>query len=109
MKLTATDTLGLTSTVDVKIAVAPKVTIVSRPLPSAKVGRVYRARLLAVGGVAPKRWTIVRGSLPRGVRLNAATGALSGKPLRKGTSRVTFQVTDSLSGASKTTFVLRVR
>src|SRR5947208_3487239 len=106
VKLTATDTLGLTSTVDVKIAVAPKVTIVSRPLPSAKVGRVYRARLLAVGGVAPKRWTIVRGSLPRGVRLNAATGALSGKPLRKGTSRVTFQVTDSLSGASKTTFVL---
>jgi hypothetical protein len=108
-KVTVTDALGLTSTVNVNISVAQQLTITNRPLRTAKVGRSYRARLLAVGGVAPKSWTIVRGSLPRGIRLNAATGVLTGTPTKAGTKRFMIQVTDNLGAFARLRYVLKVK
>jgi large repetitive protein len=108
-QVTVTDSLGLTKTVAVNIAVAQQLTITKRPLRIAKVGRTYRARLFAVGGVTPKRWTIVRGSLPAGIRLNAATGFLTGTPTKAGTKRVTIKVTDNLGASARLTYVLKVK
>jgi large repetitive protein len=107
-KVTVTDTLGLTNTVDLKLAIAQQLSIVKNPLRPAKVGRRYLARLLAQGGVPPKFWTVVGGSLPRGIRLNRATGVLSGTPRRAGTTRATIRVRDKLGALSQTTYVLRV-
>ena len=108
VKVTLTDKLGLTSTIDLKLAVNAPLAIVKRSLPAAKVGRSYSAHLHVLGGVAPERWTIARGSLPAGIHLNARTGALTGTPSAAGKSHVTISVSDKLGAASRTTFVLKV-
>jgi hypothetical protein len=108
VKVTVTDALGLTSTIDLNVSVAQQLTLTKRPLRAAKVGIAYHARLIAQGGVAPKRWRIIHGRLPAGVRLNTATGALSGTPTKAGTARITVRVTDALGAVSTVTFVLKV-
>ena len=107
-KVTVTDALGLTSTADVKIAVAQQLAITKTPLRAAKVGRKYRARLFAAGGLAPKGWAVVRGTLPRGIRLNSATGALTGTPTVAGRALFTVRVTDKLGALSQATYLLKV-
>jgi hypothetical protein len=107
-KVMVTDSLGLTDTVDIKLAVAQQLAIVKNPLGPAKVGRKYRARLFSQGGVVPKRWTILRGAFPAGIHLNAATGVISGKPIHAGTKRVVIKVTDKLGAVSRGTYVLKV-
>ena len=109
VKVTVTDTLGLTSTIDLNVSIAQQLTLTKRPLRAAKVGRIYSARLLAQGGVAPKQWRVLHGRLPAGLRLNTATGALTGTPTKAGTSRITVRVRDQLGAISTLTFVLKVK
>jgi len=108
VQLTVTDALGVADTADVNLVVARKLTIGSASLPVARVGRKYRARLVALGGVEPRRWRLLRGSLPAGIRLEPKTGALTGTPHRAGTFRVSLQVTDQLGATSTRTFALKV-
>ncbi len=111
VKVSVTDALGLTDTVDVSLPVAAKLAIKKRLLRTAKVGAAYRDRFTAVGGVGPFKWTILGGrpgSLPPGVKLNAKTGALSGTPTKAGTYRLRLQVTDTFGVKSSAAFVLKV-
>jgi hypothetical protein len=111
VKVTVTDALGLTTTVDVSLPVAAKLAILKRLLPAAKVGAKYIGRFKATGGVAPFKWTILGGrpgSLPTGIKLNAKTGRLSGTPTKAGTYRLRLQVTDKLGVKSAAPFVLKV-
>jgi large repetitive protein len=109
VKVTVTDAFGFTTTVDVPLTVAEKLTAVEKRVAAAKVGRLLRVRLVATGGVLPQTWKIVRGSLPAGVKLAARTGHLVGKARKAGTSRVVVQVKDALGAIARTTVVLRVR
>ena len=61
-----------------------------------KVGKLYRSKLAATGGIAPRKWKVTVGPLPKGIRLDRTTGVLSGTPTKEGRYRVTFQVTDGL-------------
>jgi hypothetical protein len=108
VKVTVTDSAGLTQTVDLHIVVTQQLALVRRALPAAKVAHAYRARLFATGGVAPKTWTIGAGSLPAGLHLNAKTGVISGTARHAGTAHVTVEVTDKLGSVSKATFTLKV-
>jgi hypothetical protein len=76
-------------------------------LPSAAVGRHYRARLGVHGGVRPYRWQVLRGSPPRGVRF--ASGIFAGTPRVAGTFRITVRAWDAQNASSTRTFVLTVR
>ena len=76
------------------IAVTPPLSILTRHLPHARTHRRYRARLLAGEGRTPYRWSLVRGSLPAGLRLTTA-GIISGRPRRPGTYRLVVQVRDA--------------
>ncbi|HWJ31763.1 MAG TPA: Ig domain-containing protein [Gaiellaceae bacterium] len=108
VKLTVTDSLGFSATTDVTLTFAEKLSIVSRALKAAKVGRAFSVRLAALGGAAPKTWSIVRGALPAGVKFSKRTGAFSGTPRRAGKSTFVVQVTDALGGIARTKLILRV-
>ena len=107
LKLTAKDSLGLTSTVDLPLTVAGQLLVTKTPLPAAKVGRPYRATLRATGGFAPRKWRLI-GALPRGLKLNTRTGQITGAPTHAGTFRLRATVTDKLGVHSSTGLVLKV-
>jgi large repetitive protein len=101
-----TDANGLTNDIQVRLVVRPRLAIATRRLPAATHGRPFRAQLTARGGVEGRRWGVV---LPRGLKLNAATGRISGAPSRAGTYRLKVRVRDALGAVSAKSLVLRVR
>lgn len=64
------------------------------------------ASLAATGGNAPYTWSVVSGTLPLGVTLDATTGVLSGTPTVLGLFNFTVQVTDSAVPAQTATLAL---
>ena len=58
------------------------------------LGTRIRATFRATGGTGRYRWSLVRGRLPRGVRLTSR-GALQGMPRDAGIHRFTLEVTDT--------------
>jgi hypothetical protein len=111
LKLTVKDSLGLTTTVDFPLVVAPRLLVTKNPLPAAKVGSVYRATLRATGGAAPRKWRIIGGLpglLPKGLKLNARTGQITGAPKQAGTFRLRVQVTDKLGAHAALGIILKV-
>lgn len=79
-------------------ALGSRLAVAAAPLPAARVGRRYATRLSASGGLAPYRWSVTSGPLPRGLHL-LADGELLGSPRRAVRVSLTLRVTDAL-GAS---------
>jgi len=107
--LTGTPTAAGTFTCTIKVVdsrngkstAAISLTIVAAPTlafaapPAGEVGAAYSYTLSPAGGAAPCTWSVSAGSLPAGVTLNAATGALSGTPTTAGLASCTVQVADA--------------
>lgn len=71
-------------------------TIVTVSLPNAFPAQPYAAQLTASGGTGGFVWSLVGGSLPTGLTLNAQTGAISGTPANGAqTGNFTISVRDS--------------
>jgi hypothetical protein len=68
--------------------------------PAGKIGTAYSHAFPSGGGAAPLTFSIVSGSLPTGLTLNAATGVVSGTPTGPGTFPFTIQVVDSMMGTA---------
>ena len=102
------DSAGRTTTQTVAFSVAARLAISTQRLRAGKVGRLYRAKLTATGGVLPKKWKVKTGPLPRGIRFDRTLGLLSGTPTRPGRYRVTFEATDALKVTSKKTLLIEV-
>ena len=68
--------------------------VTTSSLPNGTTGQSYSAMVGATGGLAPYSWSVITGSLPSGLALNAATGGITGTPTTQGTSSFTMQVTD---------------
>ena len=64
------------------------------------MGTAYTQTLAATGGTPPYTWSLITGSLPAGLSLNAATGVISGTPTASGTSNLTVRVTDAASATA---------
>ena len=107
-KVQMSDPLGHTQTLTVTITVARRLAIVTRALPIGRTSHAYHARLKAQGGIAPDRWTITGGSLPRGLWLNARTGTLTGTPEHARTSHLMLEVTDKLGAIAKKGFAVQI-
>jgi Putative Ig domain len=111
LKLKVQDSLGLSQTADVSVVVTPRLLITKAPLKVATVGKLYRGRLVATGGVSPRRWNILGGKpglLPPGIKLDRKTGRLTGTPTKAGVYRLRLQVVDKLGAKSAAGFVLKV-
>jgi large repetitive protein len=107
LKLNVTDAVGLTSSVDVTLVVAPQLTTLNRTITS-KIGRALHARLRATGGVQPESWRIVQGALPAGVHIGRYSGILSGRPRHAGTTELVIRVRDSLGAVSTARILLKI-
>ncbi len=73
----------------------PPLSVATTTLPSVDVNTPYDQTLAAASGTAPYTWSITGGTLPNGLALNQATGAITGTPTALGTSSVTVGVTDA--------------
>ena len=102
--VTATKAFSLT----INAAVALSITTAS-PLPTGTVGDAYNQTFAATGGTPPyTNWAVTAGTLPAGLGLNAATGALTGTPTAAGISSFTIQVTDSAAATATKAFSLTI-
>lgn len=103
------DSEGRTTSYEGLLRVAPRLELLKlEPVRPARVGRAYRWRFTAVGGIEPTAWRVPRGRLPRGIRLDRELGLLSGIPRQAGRYRFRIQVVDDLGVRSTKTFLLRV-
>jgi Putative Ig domain len=91
-----------------RILVAERLAIVTKSLPKGKVGKRYRARLKAVGGVPEVSWRIKRGPLPRGIRFDRLTGTFQGTPTKAGRWLVTVELRDELGVKARTNVVISI-
>ena len=85
----------------------PTLQISTTSLPNGQNGTVYSAALAATGGTPPYTWTLLSGTLPTGLNLNASTGAITGTPTLSVTNTpLSFKVTDASSPAQSKTVSL---
>ena len=68
--------------------------ITTTSLPNAELGTAYNATLTSSGGTGSITWSFT-GSLPLGLSLNTATGAITGTPTTAGTVNFSVKATDS--------------
>ena len=73
----------------------PTLTLTTTSLPAGTVGSAYSSLVAASGGTTPYAYSAA--SLPSGLSINSATGAITGTPAQSsiGTASVTIKVTDS--------------
>lgn len=79
------------------VVVSNSFSITTTSLANGTQNTAYSATLMATGGTTPYAWSIGAGSLPAGLTLNSATGAITGTPTGTGTSNFTVKVTDANS------------
>jgi flagellar hook assembly protein FlgD/lysophospholipase L1-like esterase len=96
----ATSRTGMAMTGPYQIVVLPAapaaLTITSTSLPGGFVGRPYSGTVSALGGKVPYTWAI-KGKVPAGLSLDAATGILQGIPTAAGKYDLSVTVTDASS------------
>ena len=80
----ATDAEGRIDDYPARVVVAARLAVSTLLLNPGKVGKLYRSRVAATGGVLPKAWRITAGTLPKGVRFDRKLGLLSGTRRRRG-------------------------
>lgn len=88
-----TDSDGRVSDGVFLIHVAPPPAITTASLPDAIVGVSYSGTLSGTG-TEPLAWSVTSGSLPPGLALNPATGAITGKPSAAGAFPLTITLSD---------------
>jgi len=87
-------TVKTAESIAISTPVAPLTFIAGNP-PAGTVGVPYSTSLSASGGTAPYDFSLIAGTLPAGLEISAATGAITGTPTAAGTSSFTAQVADA--------------
>ncbi len=106
--VTATSITDTTKSATLQIKVNPLPTITTTTLAAATAGTVYSATLVVAGGASPYTWTVTSGTLPTGLTLNSATGAISGTPTGASSGSITFQVKDAAGNTANRAITLTV-
>jgi large repetitive protein len=80
-----TDVRGRSTEQTITLRVVDKLRLMAVSMPRVgHVGKPYRAHGIVQGGFGTNSWTIAKGTLPPGLKLDPSTGAISGRPARRG-------------------------
>ena len=90
--ITATDALRATASQTYTIPIA-ELGIVTTSLPGGTLNQGYSQTIAVSGGTAPITFAVTSGSLPQGLTLNTATGAITGTPSTTTNSPFSFTIT----------------
>jgi hypothetical protein len=107
LSLRVTDREGRSKSVSLELTVHPTVAIVTSGLTPFVRGAWTSRAIETTGGVGKKRFKVIAGRLPLGLRLNV-NGVLVGTPRAAGRFRVTVQVTDGYKVSATKTLVVTV-
>lgn len=97
---------GQSSTEGLSITVVNPLTLTTKTLPDALLGKAYSNPLEATGGSGSYLWTISKGVLPRGLSIGSNSGVISGTPTKRGIFSFTARVADATSPAQFATATL---
>ncbi|MCX6629734.1 MAG: putative Ig domain-containing protein, partial [Candidatus Solibacter sp.] len=95
VRVTATDSLGVSTSAAFNLYMSPMIVDNADRLPNGTLGVAYSKKLRVLGGTAPYTVTQVYGLLPVGLTLDTATFLVSGTPLESGGFTVAFRFTDA--------------
>jgi len=70
------------------------VTIRSESPPDGTIGKAYKGKIDAAGGIPFYQWDVTAGALPAGLQLDAFNGTIRGTPTRAGVYEFTIRVRD---------------
>ena len=94
--ITATDTVSASGSRAYSVTINAAITVNPASLPSTTVGAAYSQTVSASGGNGSYTFSVTAGSLPTGLSLTAATGAITGTSSAAGTFNFTVTATDGL-------------
>jgi hypothetical protein len=97
-----------TQALSIAVSLPPAPAITTTTLPNATIGAAYNQTIGLTGGHAPFVWSISAGTLPTGLSLNNATGAITGNPSLTGVFNFTAKVVDSSNPTQSSTQSLSI-
>jgi alpha-tubulin suppressor-like RCC1 family protein len=103
---TTIDAVALGSEARHTVALVSDLAIASTSLASGQVGSAYNASLSASGGTAPLSYAAT--GLPPGLRINGASGAITGTPTAAGSFSTVSTVTDAYGSSASRTIQLAI-
>ena len=95
-----TDGRGRSTEHTITLRVADKLRVAVRMPRFGHVGKPYRAHGIVQGGFGADTWSVAKGALPLGLKLDPSTGFISGKPGHRGRYFLYLAAKDEL-GASR--------
>ena len=95
-------------TQNVSVTINPPLSITTTFVPDGSTGYPYSAQVVATGGVAPRTFAVISGSLPPGLSLNPSTGWITGTPTVSNFYPFTVRVTDQLGLTASQGFYIYV-
>jgi hypothetical protein len=103
-----TDSSGQSATQAYTVQIVPAVYIGASSFPTGAVNESYTGSVQALDGFGSYTWSIVSGSLPPGVTLNTANGAITGSATTAGTYNFTVKVLDSSTSSAQSAFAITI-
>ena len=100
--LSATDGAAQVASQSESVTVDPALAQLPTALPGGETGVAYGATPSVTGGSGAVTWSVVDGTLPAGLVLDPATGAITGTPTGPGTTTFTLRATDALGATTGT-------
>ena len=106
--ITVSDTNNFTATLTYTLTLTPPVILFTTNVPAGQVGASFSGSVTASGGFPDYTYAITAGTLPTGLTLNSATGALTGTPTMAEAQSVTVTATDAEGFTSAVTIELTI-
>ncbi|HEY2018515.1 MAG TPA: putative Ig domain-containing protein, partial [Bryobacteraceae bacterium] len=104
--VTVNDNSEQSASAQFPLVIGGNLTITTASLPAGTVGTSYSVTLTATGGLTPYVWSST--TLPPGLFLNTATGAITGTPTTSGSFPVSVTVNDNGGQTASKSLVLAI-